>query len=321
MRLRGIILVFVALSGFTMSLQANNYEPLENEFEAIDSALIESIEDTDPTKQIYHNILIDPPGATGATGPTGPTGETGPRGPRGLIGATGNTGPQGPIGYQGPPGPTGETGNTGPQGPVGDQGPPGPQGPTGPTGLIGPIGVTGPTGETGDTGPPGATGPTGEPGDDGDVGPEGAEGPAGATGPPGATGATGIAGGLISAINVYRNSTQAISDDAYIIFTNQRNSLGSDVSWSSGTGSQATINTAGYYVVIYGATTQSSNTELTVNINGADDGSIVVLSGPDYTGSQAFFRYFDASDVIKIRNTSGGSITLNSAFLTILRAS
>ena len=193
------------------------------------------------------------PGAQGATGPTGPTGPTGADGQPGTAGPTGAdglTGPTGPTGATGPAGAPGPTGPTGPMGPAGASGPAGPTGsigPTGPTGPAGPAGPTGPTGSTGPTGPAGATGPTGPAGADGQPGRTGSTGPTGATGPvqPAVYG------------NFSSSAAQTFSTPLYGSITfDQFNGKGIT---QSASGQYAVIQTAGLYLISFGALT---NTDL-----------------------------------------------------------
>lgn len=180
----------------------------------------------------------------------GPTGPTGPAGEPGAQGATGPTGPTGPTGADGQPGtagPTGADGLTGPTGPTGATGPAGAPGPTGPTGPMGPAGASGPAGPTGSIGPTGPTGPTGPAGADGQPGRTGPTGPAGATGPvqPAVYG------------NFSSSTAQTFSTPLYGSITfDQFNGKGIT---QSASGQYAVIQTAGLYLISFGALT---NTDL-----------------------------------------------------------
>lgn len=168
-------------------------------------------------------------------------GPTGPTGPAGADGQTGQTGPTGAAGPTGPAGLTGPTGSTGPTGPAGATGP------TGPTGPAGSAGPTGPTGSTGPTGPAGATGPTGPAGADGQPGRTGSTGPTGATGPvqPAVYG------------NFSSSAAQTFSTPLYGSITfDQFNGKGIT---QSASGQYAVIQTAGLYLISFGALT---NTDL-----------------------------------------------------------
>lgn len=156
-------------------------------------------------------------------------------------------GPTGPTGPAGADGQTGQTGPTGAAGPTGPAGLTGPTGSTGPTGPAGPAGPTGPTGSTGPTGPAGATGPTGPAGADGQPGQIGPTGPAGATGPvqPAVYG------------NFSSSAAQTFSTPLYGSITfDQFNGKGIT---QSASGQYAVIQTAGLYLISFGALT---NTDL-----------------------------------------------------------
>lgn len=180
----------------------------------------------------------------------GPTGPTGPAGEPGAQGATGPTGPTGPTGADGQPGtagPTGADGLTGPTGPTGATGPAGAPGPTGPTGPMGPAGASGPAGPTGSIGPTGPTGP---------AGPAGADGQPGRTGSTGPTGATGPAQPAVYG-NFSSSAAQTFSTPLYGSITfDQFNGKGIT---QSASGQYAVIQTAGLYLISFGALT---NTDL-----------------------------------------------------------
>lgn len=163
----------------------------------------------------------------------------------GSKGSTGPQGEQGPVGPAGPKGATGETGPAGAAGAKGDIGPQGPRGATGATGAAAGFGAPTATidnatgvpsvtvtasgedtakvfafafknlkGEKGDQGPAGAAGAkgdTGETGPAGPTGPAGAKGDTGAKGEPGAAGAKGDAGASVTAINLVKDASGAIT--------------------------------------------------------------------------------------------------------------
>lgn len=154
-------------------------------------------------------------GSTGAIGATGPAGPTGPKGETGAAGATGAKGDKGDIGPQGPKGATGATGAAAGFGT--------------PTATIdnatGVPSVTitasgedtakvfafafknlkGEKGEQGPAGEKGATGPAGP------AGAAGAKGDTGAKGEPGAAGAKGDTGASVTAINLVKDASGAIT--------------------------------------------------------------------------------------------------------------
>lgn len=154
-------------------------------------------------------------GSTGAIGATGPAGPTGPKGETGAAGATGAKGDKGDIGPQGPKGATGATGAAAGFGT--------------PTATIdnatGVPSVTitasgedtakvfafafknlkGEKGEQGPAGEKGATGPAGP------AGAAGAKGDTGAKGEPGAAGAKGDTGASVTAINLVKDESGAIT--------------------------------------------------------------------------------------------------------------
>ena len=142
-------------------------------------------------------------------------------------GSKGSTGPQGEQGPVGPAGPKGETGEMGPAGAAGAKGDIGPQGPRGATGATGAAAGFGTPTATIDnaTGVPSVTVTAsgedtakvfafafknlkGEKGDQGPAGEKGAAGPAGAAG---AAGAKGDAGASVTAINLVKDASGAIT--------------------------------------------------------------------------------------------------------------
>lgn len=155
---------------------------------------------------------------SGNGGVAGPTGAQGATGPTGVAGSNGNDGATGPTGLPGSTGATGETGAVGANGnngADGADGAPGATGPTGADGTNGTNGANGANGATGATGPTGAgaTGPTGPTGSGGSAGATGPTGPtgAGAAGSTGPTGPTGSGGGTL---NVFQNSSTAVSSQS-----------------------------------------------------------------------------------------------------------
>lgn len=145
-------------------------------------------------------------------------------------GSKGSTGPQGEQGPVGPAGPKGETGEMGPAGAAGAKGDIGPQGPRGATGATGAAAGFGTPTATIDnaTGVPSVTVTAsgedtakvfafafknlkGEKGDQGPAGAAGAKGDTGAKGEPGAAGAKGDAGASVTAINLVKDASGAIT--------------------------------------------------------------------------------------------------------------
>ena len=145
-------------------------------------------------------------------------------------GSKGSNGPQGEQGPVGPAGPKGETGEMGPAGAAGAKGDIGPQGPRGATGATGAAAGFGTPTATIDnaTGVPSVTVTAsgedtakvfafafknlkGEKGDQGPAGAAGAKGDTGAKGEPGAAGAKGDAGASVTAINLVKDASGAIT--------------------------------------------------------------------------------------------------------------
>lgn len=145
-------------------------------------------------------------------------------------GSKGSTGPQGEQGPVGPAGPKGETGEMGPAGAAGAKGDIGPQGPRGATGATGAAAGFGTPTATIDnaTGVPSVTVTAsgedtakvfafafknlkGEKGDQGPAGAAGAKGDTGEKGEPGAAGAKGDAGASVTAINLVKDASGAIT--------------------------------------------------------------------------------------------------------------
>lgn len=122
----------------------------------------------------------------------------------------------------------------------------GSMGPAGPRGAQGPAGQTGPAGATGATGPAGPAGATGA---------TGATGPAGPTGATGATGATGPAGEApaVQSISAYSTPTQAVADNAAVIFDRTASLNGTALSHSDNTAA-FTISQPGTYFATYNGT-------------------------------------------------------------------
>lgn len=145
----------------------------------------------------------------------------------GSKGSTGPQGEQGPVGPAGPKGATGETGPAGAAGAKGDIGPQGPRGATGATGAAAGFGAPTATIDNA-TGVPSVTVTAsgedtakvfafafknlkGEKGDQGPAGAAGAKGDTGAKGEPGAAGAKGDAGASVTAINLVKDASGAIT--------------------------------------------------------------------------------------------------------------
>lgn len=145
-------------------------------------------------------------------------------------GSKGSNGPQGEQGPVGPAGPKGETGEMGPAGAAGAKGDIGPQGPRGATGATGAAAGFGAPTATIDnaTGVPSVTVTAsgedtakvfafafknlkGEKGDQGPAGAAGAKGDTGEKGEPGAAGAKGDAGASVTAINLVKDASGAIT--------------------------------------------------------------------------------------------------------------
>ena len=145
-------------------------------------------------------------------------------------GSKGSNGPQGEQGPVGPAGPKGETGEMGPAGAAGAKGDIGPQGPRGATGATGAAAGFGTPTATIDnaTGVPSVTVTAsgedtakvfafafknlkGEKGDQGPAGAAGAKGDTGAKGEPGEAGAKGDAGASVTAINLVKDASGAIT--------------------------------------------------------------------------------------------------------------
>ena len=145
-------------------------------------------------------------------------------------GSKGSTGPQGEQGPVGPAGPKGETGEMGPAGAAGAKGDIGPQGPRGATGATGAAAGFGTPTATIDnaTGVPSVTVTAsgedtakvfafafknlkGEKGDQGPAGAAGAKGDTGEKGEPGVAGAKGDAGASVTAINLVKDASGAIT--------------------------------------------------------------------------------------------------------------
>ena len=145
-------------------------------------------------------------------------------------GSKGSNGPQGEQGPVGPAGPKGETGEMGPAGAAGAKGDIGPQGPRGATGATGAAAGFGTPTATIDnaTGVPSVTVTAsgedtakvfafafknlkGEKGDQGPAGAAGAKGDTGEKGEPGAAGAKGDAGASVTAINLVKDASGAIT--------------------------------------------------------------------------------------------------------------
>ena len=140
----------------------------------------------------------------------------------------------------------------------GSMGPAGPRGAQGPAGQTGPAGATGATGPAGATGATGATGPAGATGATGATGPAGATGATGATGPAGATGATGATGPAgeapaVQSISAYSTPTQAVADNAAVIFDRTASLNGTALSHSDNTAA-FTISQPGTYFATYNGT-------------------------------------------------------------------
>lgn len=145
----------------------------------------------------------------------------------GLKGSNGPQGEQGPVGPAGPKGETGEMGPAGAAGAKGDIGPQGPRGATGATGAAAGFGTPTATIDNA-TGVPSVTVTAsgedtakvfafafknlkGEKGDQGPAGAAGAKGDTGAKGEPGEAGAKGDAGASVTAINLVKDASGAIT--------------------------------------------------------------------------------------------------------------
>ena len=160
-----------------------------------------------------------------------------------------------------------------------EQGPTGPTGPMGAASVIGPTGPTGLIGPTGPTGSDGATGETGATGIQGVVGPTGPTGIDGATGPTGPTGATGPAGAdgsdVISFTRNYISASQRTQQGTGLSIPATTNLITSlNRITNDGTGMSIsidgiiTVTNAGNYLIDYGFSTSTTNTSVTLYLNG-----------------------------------------------------
>ena len=215
-------------------------------------------------------------------------GPVGPQGPRGPVGPTGPQGPQGPIGPIGPIGPTGATGATGPIGPIG------PTGATGANGPIGPIGPIGPAGPTGATGP---------------IGPAGPQGPTGATGPQGPAGETATNAFL------YANLTSGVvsSDETFPLVANESSPI-STIPIVDGI---ATL-PIGYYLVTFEGEGETTDYNITLNLNGTPISSISSTVNGPYSKTVIINATTDNS-TLSITNTGTATFTVTDIGMTIVK--
>ncbi len=199
---------------------------------------------------------------------------------------------QGPIGPQGP---IGATGPQGPQGPIGLTGPQGPQGPIGATGPQGPVGLTGPQGPIGATGPQGPVGPTG------------------ATGPAGPS--------LTDSIFTNVEPLTVATDTALPLTLVSQTPDSTQIFASTG----VTL-TDGYYLINYGFTGSSETDGIKSVAIFANDTQIDFSEISDYStagniaqASKTILYNATAGEVINIYNTTGESLSVTDAYLTITK--
>jgi Collagen triple helix repeat (20 copies). len=180
-----------------------------------------------------------------------------------------------------------------------------PIGPTGPTGYTGYTGYTGPTGYTGVTGPTGYTGYTGY---TGETGPTGYTGFTGYTGYTGYTGPTGPVSLGIYAYFYNLSSAAAVTAGGSVIFDTDGPYVGSAFTHTASS-TNITVTNAGTYQIIYSAafTDPASGMTLYAGANpiaGSEYGDAIanVITGQ-------VICPLASSDVITLRNTSGGPLT------------
>ena len=202
-------------------------------------------------------------------------------------------------------GPRGPVGPTGPQGLTGPQGPAGPQGPTGATGAVGPIGPVGPQGPIGLTGATGATGATG---------PQGPIGLTGATGPQGPQGATGPAGSSDAIFASSVDSTVAAGATAPLTLTTVTPSSTMSVNANA-----VTLSEAGYYLVSYFLTGNSTNVDYSLNLNGTTVASILDGDEEVMTASKTILINATAGSTLTLVNSSAVDLNVDSTGITILK--
>ena len=193
-------------------------------------------------------------------------------------------------------GPRGPVGPTGPQGLTGPQGPAGPQGPTGATGAVGPIGPVGPQGPIGLTGATGATGATGP------------QGPQGATGPQGPAGSSDA----IFARSV--DSTVAAGATAPLTLTTITPSSTMSVNANA-----VTLSEAGYYLVSYFLTGNSTNVDYSLNLNGTTVASILDGDEEVMTASKTILINATAGSTLTLVNSSAVDLNVDSTGITVLK--
>ena len=193
------------------------------------------------------------------------------------------------------------------RGPVGPQGP---RGPIGPQGATGPAGPQGPTGLTGATGPVGPQGPIGLTGATGPVGPQGPQGPQGVAGS-----SDIIYAGVNTQTNVPANSIVPITEIT--------STSGSTLSVSD---NEVVLPSAGSYLVSYfvnGSVNEDNNLLYSLYLNDTPvAGETIVLAntlGNTQAGSKTILINVDGPSTLAVYNTSGSSVTLSSATLTVTR--